>query len=105
MRRLPIPDRKVTITGYLLPIYDEDELSIAPVLFEIDGVKYITLFSTEEKLREACVKGNVTDPYRIKQITDGREFFSSIVGYSVIVDPWINESGNTRFTLLTPTDS
>jgi hypothetical protein len=81
------------LDGYLIPWrMDEDQ----PQLLEIEGTNFIPVFSTEEKLNEAMALLQVR--YSIKQISEERTFLESVLPHArVMIDPWINEAGNTRW--------
>jgi hypothetical protein len=90
-------EKTIYVTGYFLAMRSN---SLEPVLYEIEGTKFVPIFSTVEKLRDSMSFAHV-DEYDIKTITDGIDFLESIeeAGFNGILDPYI-VNGNTRFTLL-----
>jgi hypothetical protein len=93
----------VNIDGYLFATYEsrkvEDGQSVKPFLLDLEGIKFLPVFSTEEKLIEALERVGLGDvKLEIKRIDCGTLFLESVAGLvRVMVDPWITPEGNTRF--------
>lgn len=89
---------KSSLSGKLIPWQlDIDQ----PHLVRIEDRNFLAVFSTEEKAKEAIRLMGVKA--KIKVITDGEEFYNSVVSQiDIILDPYITPQGTTRFTLLFP---
>lgn len=90
--------RAVKVTGFLSPFRHNDQ----PWVLKMPNNPscWIAIFSSVEKLEEACADLNIRD-YKIKQITDGRDFVESIIeqGVRIMLDPYAIRSENkTRWT-------
>ena len=70
--------KSTNITGYLSPFKHNDQ----PWLIQMPGNPHfwVAVFSDENKLEESCAELNIRD-YKIKQITDGRDFLESFANY------------------------
>lgn len=95
--------RDINISGYLLPWNRGDN---GPVYCMIAGTPdiFVPVFSTSEKL-DAYFDAAKIEYDSIKQIEEMHEFLSSFPyrmatgeRIRVIIDPWVNERNNTRFT-------
>lgn len=94
MRELPVPPRPIVITGKLLALYHDGQ----PVLFAMEGVLFLPLFTREADLRQH-LRALGIQGYTIKQVTDGHQFLEDLRGQvRVMLDPWINDKGRVRFT-------
>ena len=67
----------------------------AVVLITIEGLEYVLVCSTREKMDRAMEELAIPDAC-IKVITDGNDFLDSLP-WPAAVDPWITPEGNTRF--------
>jgi hypothetical protein len=90
----------VSVTGHVLPWLDDH-----PVFLGMKGseAQFLPLFSSVEKLREMMRMLDVTY-HSIKKIDDGYEFIDSIPRHlpsgtqiRIIIDPYLNAEGKTRF--------
>ncbi len=76
-----------------------------PVLLRLEDKLYLPLFTEIDKFNNA-VKWAGIKFSKIKKITDVEEFKTCVNNYkkfsdfSLIVDPYINDSGNTVFNLI-----
>lgn len=95
--------RAIDISGYLLPW---NRSSNAPLYCVIAGSPdiFVPVFSTVEKLDTYFDAANI-DYDSIKKIEEMNEFLSNFPyrfatgqRLRVIIDPWVNERNNTRFT-------
>jgi hypothetical protein len=78
------------LDNYLLPWrLDQDQ----PQLIELNGVKFLPVFSTYEKLIESRLATQVK--FTTKVILDGREFLDSVRGQiRIMIDPWVDTETN-----------
>lgn len=89
----------VKLTGYFCLFQKEIEQPHIITLPENSAI-WITVFSSVDKLEEFCADAKITE-YKIKQITDGRDFVQSLAeqGVRVMLDPFAMRSENkTRWT-------
>jgi hypothetical protein len=98
MKALPSLPKGVNVTGMFIGVYLTDG---QPVLFQVEDVLFLPIFSTPEKFEEAMEFAGVAKTCKIQLITDHAGFMESVIGkVRLMLDPWINEKGNTRFTEL-----
>ena len=99
MKAIIIPDtmRSISITGYLLPFIDWQPVRVS---MPNETTAFVTVFSTEEKLREHMEQILPGHEYQIKKITDGQEFCQSLWEQSVriMLDPYIVDGQKTHWT-------
>ena len=86
----------VSVTGMAVAIYSGGH----PVMLRIEDVEFVVICSTKEKMEQVLAFAGITDA-KIQQITDSNEFFDSVRGIRIMLDPYIY-NGNTRFTELHP---
>ncbi len=100
MNRLDRPLARMNLTGMFFPAYLDDD---QPCLVVLEGVHFLPIFSTVEKLQEQLPIINPLAPTKVKQITDGRECLESVLGYGlrVMLDPYVTDHGTTRWTEVT----
>lgn len=85
----------IDINELYLGVYLSDN---TPVLFKVEGIYFLPIFSSVEKYETAMKLSNLPDPAKMQVVTDKTEFFLSISGkVRVMLDPWVTEEGNTRF--------
>ena len=90
--------RGIAVSGYFSPFHHNDQ----PWLIQMPNNPsyWLAVFSSVEKLEESCADLGIRD-YKIKQITDGRDFVESIIeqGVRIMLDPYAVRSENkTRWT-------
>lgn len=97
-------NKPVNIDGYLFAVYDsrkvEDGQAVQPFLLRLEGVEFLPIFSTQEKLEAALELAGMDKDVamQVKRIDSGVAFLESVAGFvRVMVDPWITPEGNTRF--------
>ncbi len=97
-KREGLPPRPINLTGMFSPFY----LNGQPVVVEVEGVRFVTVFSTVEKLQEQLPTICPHSPTKIVQVTDGLEFLASVLPhFRVMVDPWtltVDGKPKTRWT-------
>ncbi len=99
MRQLPDPPKKVNLQGCFMGVYIDNG---APVIFTLEDVQFLPIFSTPEKYYEAIKNAKLDQWAKIQVITDHAEFLDSVMGkIRVMYDPWLTDRGTTRFTELT----
>lgn len=87
---------KINLEGMLMPLSGN-----IPILLKLDGKVYLPLFSDLDKLTNY-----IKYLPQIKKIVNIDEFMSDIsrykamIDFSLIVDPYVNEKGNTVFNLV-----
>ncbi len=99
MNKVPnVPDRKISVAGMFMGVYVDDN---SPVLFALEGVEFLPIFSTSVKFHAAMGRAALRCPAKIQQITDHAEFIDSVRGkVRLMLDPWTTDHGTTRFTEL-----
>lgn len=92
--------KEIDITGYATPFYKDEH----PVIVELEGHLFISVFSTKEKCDAAIERMGLLTT-KVKQVDDSREFLDSIreanasgANLRVMVDPYIVDGAKTRFT-------
>lgn len=97
------PHKQINVTGYILGVFVR---SNAPVLFTLEGIEFLPIFSTKEKADDAMLiafSPEERDKITLKVITDHQDFIDSVKGkVRLMLDPWLTEHGTTRFTELHP---
>lgn len=100
MKRISEDFRTVDLTGHFLA-YSAGK----PLMLKLEDTLFLPVFSTPEKLTETFELAGVTEMITIKIITDVGEFLDSVHSMRgsahtmrVMMDPWVTEEGNTRFT-------
>ncbi len=94
MKQISSELKNVNVEDMFIGMYGENK----PFLLVLEGIKFLPIFTTPEKLEETVLRCKVP-PVSTKQITDQWDFLDSIVGkIRIMVDPWITPEGNTRFT-------
>jgi hypothetical protein len=95
---LPNTLRSIVLTGDLMPVHLDGQ----PVLVEMPDCRglFVTIFSSEEKLREQMQLILPGQPYKIKKITDGQEFCESIWEHNIRImrDPYVTDGNKTHWT-------
>jgi hypothetical protein len=95
MKQLSEDSKPIQPSGYLLPWNKRDE---QPCFIAIEGVEFIPVFSTEEKLNKHLDIVGYNFEVSIKMINDTDEFMDSVQPYRVALDLWHTERNTTRFT-------
>lgn len=94
--------KEICLTGKFSPFLAERGVSDQPVFLTVSDArafKWVTVFSTVEKLHEMMELCGVKD-YKIKHIQDGKEFAFSILEdgrYRIMLDPRMVD-GKVRWT-------
>ena len=93
---------RYNLAGMFLPINPANN---KPVFLTICGKFLLPIFTTEDKLKVAAEWGNFTFAIP-KSILDPVDFTNSVLNFKknlafhVVVDPYINEKGNTEFQMI-----
>jgi len=82
-------------SGYLLP-WDKDNDS--PCMIMIEDVRFIPVFSDEEKLNAHLEFTKYKCTVSTKMITDVDDFLESVQPYRIALNPRATERNTTRFT-------
>lgn len=100
MHQLPItPPQPASVKGMFIGVYLETN---APVLFKLEDVEFLPIFSTPEKFEWAMRFAKI-QRYKIQIITDHNDFMDSVAGkIRLMLDPWHTDHGTTRWTELLP---
>lgn len=100
MKRLSNDVKSLDLTGMAMAVHPSGQ----PVMIELDGGRFVVVCSTRDKMEAVLDRIDIRD-YRMKQITEGRDFVDSVLfpgsPVRLMVDPYIHE-GNTRFTEVFP---
>jgi hypothetical protein len=67
MNKLDLPEKNINITGYFMGVYLDNG---QPVLFELEGVLFLPIFSTAAKYEASIALANLEAPAKIQLITD-----------------------------------
>lgn len=98
--KLMIPNtmRPISVTGNVMPMHLDGQ----PFLVQMPGIIafFVVIFTSAEKLRDAMKTLGPGEEYKIKQVTDGKEFCQSLFEQNVRImrDPYIVDGDKTHWT-------